>query len=169
MEKMIFGRYPQGKNGEVEPLVWLVVAETEEGTLLLAEKVIDCQPFHNADGAWSWETCSIRFWLNGEFMQSAFSAKEQTRVQSVALMEARWGSLANPIDLSEMFAYPTEYAKKRGVFVYDGNRTSWWWVNGYGHARTHVQFVNYDGYVFGPGRKATANNYGVRPTIFLKK
>ncbi len=167
MEKVIFGKYPQGKNGEVLPLSWLVLAKTEKGTLMITEKVIDCKPFNESGKAWLWDTCTLRSWLQKDFCATAFSAAEMQNVNDVFLLDANEANTYFSCG-EDRLAKPTEYAKARGVLEYDGNKTSWWWVRSRGHAATHVNFVNYDGYVFGPGRNGGAKNYGVRPAILVK-
>jgi len=83
METIIFGKYPQGKNGEIAPLVWRVLDCTEKGIVIITEKIIDCKPFNENGKSCLWDTCSLRLWLENEFMSNAFSADEKERIQRI--------------------------------------------------------------------------------------
>ena len=75
-----FGTYPQGENGEVQPLHWFVLDREGDSILLLSEKVIKKEPYHIADERATWEACSLRHWLNHDFLQSAFTEKERQKL-----------------------------------------------------------------------------------------
>lgn len=76
-EHLDFGTY-QG-----EPVEWRVLdVNAEDGeVLLLSEYGLDVKPYHDksASGV-SWEDCSLRRWLNGEFYESAFKDEEKERI-----------------------------------------------------------------------------------------
>lgn len=166
METIIFGNYPQGKNGEIAPLVWRVLDSTEQGMIIITEKVIDCKPFNENGKSCLWDTCSLRSWLENEFIFKAFSEKEKERIQSIFLLNNEDAYKYFDGD-GDRLASPTDYAKEQGVLEYDGNKKSWWWLRSVTDNQTHVSFVNYDGFIFVFGRKANAKNYGIRPAIFL--
>ncbi len=83
-----FGAYEQDGNEDngKEPIEWQVL-ENENGRMYLISKyVLDCKPLHNKTEDVTWETCTLRAWLNSEFMNAAFSAEEQTQIPSVELV-----------------------------------------------------------------------------------
>ena len=85
---------------KVEPIKWRVMAETEKTLVLLSEVLLDHAYYldrqyvfpHGGmmlnhygvhpDGVWAnnWEYSSLRFWLNGEWLNSAFSWSERTHL-----------------------------------------------------------------------------------------
>lgn len=75
-----FGTYPQGENGEVQPLHWFVLDREGDSLLLLSEKVIKKGPYHIADDRVTWENCSLRRWLNYDFLKSSFTEKERQKL-----------------------------------------------------------------------------------------
>ncbi len=166
MEKLVYGNYPQGNNGEIQPLVWNILERTDDGVLLITQDVVDCQPFHETGKAWEWENCSIHNWLNTQFMDKAFSQSEREKISKIFLLNNEEVLKYFPSDFSRL-AKPTDYAKSKGVLEYDGNKKSWWWVSSHGSGVGHVSFVSYDGFLFMIGRKGNAENYGVRPAIFM--
>ena len=77
-----FGSYEQDydkKNGK-EPIIWRVLDVEDDKVLLLSEYVLDKQHYHNTDEAVTWETSSLRLWLNSTFYTEAFSVAERERV-----------------------------------------------------------------------------------------
>ena len=75
-----FGRYPQGKNGEVLPIIWRILERDEEHgkMLLITDKVIDNLKYHRVAAEVMWEYSDIRKWLNGRnsFSKSMFDPDE---------------------------------------------------------------------------------------------
>ncbi|MCR5781492.1 MAG: dockerin type I repeat-containing protein [Clostridia bacterium] len=80
-----------------DPILWRVL-DAKEG-LLLAENLIDSQPFHNVDyennSYWygdqscthyasDWAYSSLRSWMNGDFYETAFSA-EKSYIKTTSL------------------------------------------------------------------------------------
>lgn len=61
-----------------EPIAWRVLDSGADGVLLLSEYVLGARAFNEAIRADNtWENSDIRTWLNGTFLKSAFTAKEQ--------------------------------------------------------------------------------------------
>lgn len=81
-----FGAYEQieGQYGE-EDLEWLVLEkEEDEGrALLITVDCIECMPYHGEKKEITWEDSSIRQWLNGPFLQEAFSEEELDQIVQV--------------------------------------------------------------------------------------
>ena len=80
-----FGQYPQAAQSP-EPIQWIVLdimpkAEVADGRILLLSKyVIDARPYHSEREAITWEECSLRAWLNGDFMEAAFGTDEKSQI-----------------------------------------------------------------------------------------
>ena len=88
-DTVIFGKYKQHMKStgytpaDPEPIEWRVLAVEGSKALLLAEQPLVGMPY-NSDASFlyevTWETCSLRSWLNGEFLSEAFSQKEQQAI-----------------------------------------------------------------------------------------
>ena len=79
---VIFGAYEQdndGSNGK-EPIEWLVLAKEGNKVLLLSKYALDYQPFNTVNAQVTWETCSLRKWLNSTFLNTAFNKDEQKAI-----------------------------------------------------------------------------------------
>ena len=75
-----FGRYPQASKNENSLIEWLVLKIDGSKALLISKYALDCQKYNTTDTSVTWETCTLRRWLNGSFINSAFSAAEQKQI-----------------------------------------------------------------------------------------
>ena len=78
-----FGTYPQTKEGtDQTPIEWIVLVydETNHKTLLISKYGLDAVPYNTEYIKTTWERCTLRIWLNDEFLKKAFSAKEQSAI-----------------------------------------------------------------------------------------
>lgn len=83
-----FGHYEQDddpSNGP-EPIEWIVLDKRDDGSLVLLSKcALDAKPYNAEYVSVTWETCTLRAWLNGDFYDAAFSAEEQAKILPVTL------------------------------------------------------------------------------------
>ena len=76
-----FGTYPQTKAGnDATPIEWLVLARDGDKALLISRYGLDAQPYNKDYTSVTWETCTLRTWLNGTFYNNAFSSAEQAAI-----------------------------------------------------------------------------------------
>ena len=79
-----FGLYEQDAddaNG-LEPIKWLVLDINNGQALIVSCSALDCQPYNEELTSVTWETCSLRKWLNDSFINTAFNGEEQKRIQT---------------------------------------------------------------------------------------
>ena len=80
------GSYEQSAIYEEEPITWRVLSVNKDGTdaFLLADKALDCRPFHSVftDTVVTWDKSTMRQWLNNEFFENAFSEEERLLVNN---------------------------------------------------------------------------------------
>lgn len=79
-DKLLFGRYPTGSKGNVEAILWRVIAVEKERILLLSEFLLDAKNFHKENVEVCWASCDLRKWLNKEFYDQAFKAEEKALI-----------------------------------------------------------------------------------------
>ena len=76
-----FGRYPQTKAGKDKtPIEWLVLARDGSKALLISRYALDAKPYNTSYTSVTWETCTLRKWLNSTFINKAFNAAEQAAI-----------------------------------------------------------------------------------------
>ncbi|MCR4782941.1 MAG: serine/threonine protein kinase [bacterium] len=137
-DRFEFGRYPQGANGEVEPITWRVLQRNSDSLLVIAEYGLVVKPYNEMGGDITWADCTLRRWLNGEFLNKAFNRQEQSLIKTSHLsnnagpstddrvfllsIDEATGLFANDKDRE---AKPTAYVTDNSGFKYDG-MCSWW-------------------------------------------
>ncbi len=85
------------KNDEKTPIKWRVLSVEGDDVFLLADKNLDVQRYNDTDTDVTWETCTMRSWLNGygaeenqegkdygdnNFLDNAFSETEQSAIKT---------------------------------------------------------------------------------------
>lgn len=159
-ETMIFGTYPQGKNGTVSPIKWLVIPQkpsksSKSSRKLISKYVLDCC----SNGA------DVRNWLNTEFLQQAFTSDEKEQLRQI--QHGHRVTLVGDTELPSSFPYaciPTQYAVERGVYEsvfndVNGKAACWWWMRA-------NKVCNSDGTM---GSCSEQNEgVGVRPVIVIR-
>ena len=82
-----FGKYEQDGfwyNGR-EEISWRVLAIEDDKALLISEKLLDYVPYHDKWEDVTWETCSLRRWLNEDFYKKAFGFFERGKIALTTL------------------------------------------------------------------------------------
>lgn len=81
-----FGEYPQTTAGEdMTPIEWLVLARDGNKALLISRYGLDAQPYNTDHTSVTWETCTLRTWLNVTFYNKAFSSDEQAAILTTSV------------------------------------------------------------------------------------
>lgn len=119
---VVFGCYEQdgdSTNGK-EPIEWVVLDENADGKLLMSRYVLDAVPFNNelmTDV--TWETSSLRAWLNKDFLNEAFTKAEQTMIPKVHLENSGIAMPGGNATDDQVFCLSLEEAAKYYHFTYD--------------------------------------------------
>ena len=77
-----FGHYEQDGNTENGPeeIQWIVLDTDGDRVFLLSKYGLDAKQYNVKYTRVTWETCSLRQWLNSTFLDSAFTAEEQEEI-----------------------------------------------------------------------------------------
>ncbi len=185
---LIFGSYEQDNdtgNGR-EPISWLVLAVEDGKMLLIAEENLDCQPYNTEDTDITWENCTLRSWLNNDFVNSAFTPAQQSAIALTDLTNndnSEYGTNGGNSTQDKIFllsideankyfagdsdraAKNTAYAKEQGA--YDDSGMGWWWLRSPGYGADYAACVSLDGSVFEYGDDVDCDNDAVRPALWL--
>lgn len=81
-----FGNYYQNSTTFKVPIKWRVLSVEGDDAFLLADKNLDVQPYNEEYAAVTWETCTLRKWLNGTFLDTAFTAEEQAAIKDTTVV-----------------------------------------------------------------------------------
>jgi len=64
---------------------WRVLDVRDGKALLITENIIERRPYNMKSTKVTWETCTLREYLNGKFLQK-FTAKEQRRIAETRIL-----------------------------------------------------------------------------------
>lgn len=187
-ESVIFGSFVQeasglGKTG----LNWRVLDKDKDRLLLLSEKCIEAKPFnYDKDTDITWEDCSLRKWLNGAFINTAFNEDERKCIIRSELRNEANGeyytAAGNNTDDSvfilsiaeaekyfdgngSRIAMPTEQVSLQ--LESEGGGGIRWWLRTPGYYQYRAAVVLEDGRIDYDGYSASRGNLAVRPAIWV--
>ena len=82
-----FGHYEQDNDTEngMEAIEWKVLDKMDGCVLLISKYGLDAKPYNETKTNVTWETCTLRSWLNSDFLYTAFSSSERSAIPAVTL------------------------------------------------------------------------------------
>ena len=85
-----FGAYEQDGNtaNGAEPVEWVVLDTDEYGVLLLSRYVLDVQPYNTERANVTWESCTLRDWLNNTFFDTVFIPEEKAAIRETEVINS---------------------------------------------------------------------------------
>ncbi len=192
---IVFGTYEQDNdttNGK-EDIEWLVLAKKGNRILVISDKALDRQPYNSSRTRVTWETCTLRKWLNNDFINAAFSDDENAMIPTVTVSadknpeyDTNPGNatkdrvfLLSIVEAEKYFASAearecilTEYAISNGAWTSDsytegGKATYLWWLRSPGISQYGAAGVFSDGDVFENGYFVDIGVSAVRPAMWI--
>ena len=183
---VLFGTYEQDNNtsnGE-EDIEWLVLEVKDGKALVISKYALDCQPYNETYMDVTWETCTLRGWLNDEFLDVAFTEYEQEKISTVTVSADKNPSYNTEVgnetqdkvfllsvdELNKYFLFnsdkqcqATDYAIANGVLTFNSAN---WWLRTPGDSQFSAAYVYSEG-VNSYGRSVDSERYGVRPAMWI--
>ena len=191
------GTYEQdNRGGQEEAVEWLVLETNGNSALLLSRYGLEAgQPFLNRYAACTWETSSVRQWLNGDFLDNAFTASEKKCILETWVDNGKsqgnpnWSTVGGDGTLDRVFLLsyaeavtyfktnearrcaPTDYALAQGAWTYDkyspeGRLSGVWWLRSPGETKNYAACVDLIGGAL--YQNSVGNNYVcVRPAMWV--
>ena len=191
-----FGAYEQDNstsNGK-EAIEWTVLDKDGMSLLLISKQALDCQQYNTSYTDVTWESCSLRKWMNGTFLNKAFNAEEQAQIQNTTVSADKNPEYnTNPgnattdkvflLSINEVEKYfnsdearkcaPTAYAKAQGAHTSDsyktasGAATCFWWLRSPGGNQSFAATVHPYGSVISYGLAVHYDIGAVRPALWI--
>lgn len=184
-----FGTYEQDNdtsNGK-EDIEWLVLAKKGNRILVISDKALDRQPYNSSRARVTWETCTLRKWLNNDFINAAFSAEERAKIPTVTVSADKNPSYSTSpgnnttdkvflLSITEVNKYfssdsawqcrGTAYCYAQGAYK-AGNGNCWWWLRSPGYTQSSAANVYDGGDVNEIGNNVFLDNNAVRPAMWI--
>lgn len=190
-----FGVYEQDNilsNGK-EDIEWLVLEKEDDKIFVISKYALDCVQYNSVEENVTWETCTLRKWLNGKFIDNAFNLKEKALIQETNVSADKSPEYdTNPgnatkdkiflLSINEVNKYfssddermcaATDYAKVQGAYTADNNTvddkgTCWWWLRSPGVRRNYAARILLNGSVDSYGSNIVSDSGGVRPVMWI--
>lgn len=179
------GKYEQDNNTSngSEDIEWIVLAKDIDKMLVISDKAIDCKPYNTSSTNVTWETCSLRNWLNNDFINSAFSATEKTMISSVKVSADKNPDYSTSsgkatqdrlflLSVKEMNKYLSSNSKRRckstDYAVANGAKGNYcsWWLRSPGAYQSYATEVFSTGEIYTKGGGVGAIG-AVRPAMWI--
>ncbi len=189
---ILFGAYEQDNNisNGVEDIEWLVLEIKDGKALVISKYALDCQPYNRSYTDVTWETCTLREWLNNDFINAAFLDEEKAMIPTVTVSADK-----NPdynsyrsypgnatkdkiflLSITETNKYfnsdsakqcePTDYAVAKGAWESKRGNCSWW-LRSPGSYQFMAAFVNSGVGIEGDGFEVVHGSFAVRPALWI--
>ncbi len=185
-----FGTYEQDTNPSngKENLEWRVLEVKEDKVLVISKHVIDCKQYNTSYTDVTWETCSLRKWLNNDFINTAFSTYEKTIIPTTTVSADKNPTYStNPgnatqdqvfllsiTEINKYFSYnsakqckPTYYAIANGTHSISPQHNCSWWLRSPGETQVAAAYVEDTGEVINSGYAITNLVRGIRPALWI--
>jgi hypothetical protein len=192
---IFFGSYEQDNdtsNGK-EEIEWQILEKQDNKILIISKYALDCQQYNTEKTDVTWETCTLRSWLNSTFIDNAFSEAEQSMIADTKVTADKNPNYStNPgndttdkiflLSINEVNKYfttnesrkcvPTAYAIEQGAYTSDsytsgGKATCWWWLRSPGSSQDLASCVYYDGSANDLGGSVGISLVCVRPALWI--
>ena len=186
---VFFGAYEQdnsASNGK-EHIEWLVLEVKDGKALVISKYALDCKQYDTNFTYVTWEACTLRRWLNNDFINAAFSAEEKAIIPTVTVSSDKNPEYStNPgnatqdqvflLSITEANKYfssdsarqcePTDFAVANDAWEGYGVNC-WWWLRSPGNIRNRAAYVYYDGDVDEFGYIVSDAALAVRPALWI--
>ena len=189
-DNVFFGAYEQDNNTSngKEDVEWLVLEIKDGKALVVSKYALDCKQYNTSYTDVTWETCTLRKWLNNDFINAAFSADEKAMIPTVTVSADKNPEYStNPgnatqdqvflLSIPEANKYfssasarqcePTDYAVANGAYVNSSNGNCWWWLRSPGYHQTNAASVGTGGDVLEGGDDVISGIDAVRPALWI--
>ena len=168
-----------------EPIKWRVLQSENGEAFLLSDVILDRQPYNENYEDITWEESSLRTWLNGEFINRAFSDEEKEKINITEIVNQDnpdygtegGNNTSDKIFLLSLSEVSEQQDGEKYGFLDDRMRAcenstfseafSWWWLRSPGYYSSSAAGVRKDGWVYGSGDDVSNYDDGVRPALHL--
>ena len=194
-DSVYFGSYEQDNetsNGK-EEVEWIVLAKEDNRILVISRYALECKPYNLTHTDVTWETCTLRQWLNGDFLNATFTAEERNLIPTVTVTadkNPKYDTSPGNVTQDKVFLLSiqegnkyfvsdkarecaaTDYAVAQGAYT-DDNYTvderpaCMWRLRSPGYDSLLAAYVDKDGSVFNHGSDVHMVEVAIRPALWI--
>ena len=148
---------------------WYIIGKSDNGVTLLMKENLTTKGYNDSYASVTWETCSLRTYLNGEFYNgSGFSDDDRAKIVKTSITNPNnpnYGT--NGGNATEDYIYLLSIDEANALSDTIRANGSGWWLRSPGSDSHFAAFVNGGGDVLTNGGNLSLNR-GVRPVLNLK-
>ena len=168
---------------------WRKLTVENDRILLISDNIIEHRSFHDEKTKAGWGDCSLRQYLNTDFISDTFSAVEQERILTtnvadvdsnkvLAAIRQSEDGIMNPIipkvtyTEDRVFLLSVDevkvlFSENSDRAAYSNEDASWWWLRSPGLFTGTIAAVAADGATYSRGYDVDNAAGGVRPALWI--
>jgi len=156
---------------EGKPIRWRVADLRGKMRLLLAEEIVTRRHYHRTtleDATWS--DCSLRKWLNKDFLEAAFTPQERLRIvpnKLANLRNRKFYTQGGPDTMDRVHVLSPDEAERYLPEQSQRAGDGWWWLRSPGSNLFSAVAVYDDGSIYENGIHIDYELGGVRPALWV--
>ena len=155
---------------------WCVLDVQGNKALIITKDIIEKRVYNVKNENVTWKTCTLREYLNGEFLQENFTGEEKGRIAETTIQnpnnpQYRTDGGGDTTDMVFLLSFEEAgryFADSGGRIAKYGNNASWWWLRSPGLSNDCASLVVNGGDIDIDGRIVPIDDGGVRPALWLK-
>lgn len=170
---VFFGTYEQDgntSNGK-EDIEWIVLEVKDGKDLVISKNALAYKPYNTSYTNVTWENCTLRKWLNNDFINSAFSADEKAMIPTVTVSADKNPSYStNPgketqdqvflLSITEVYKYFSSKSETQCDNCF-------WWLRSPGNDQVSAAYAYGNGNVINYGNYVNSSVNAVRPALWI--
>ncbi|MBR4749299.1 MAG: hypothetical protein IK083_07005 [Abditibacteriota bacterium] len=175
-----FGSFEQdndASNGK-EAIEWYLL-KFKDYVQLISVYGLEARPYSDSKNSGAWEDCSLRKYLNNEFLTSSFTLAEQDLISSWGIKNGKGKNNTSGGGDTEDKIIILSADEAKGVFTGDSTRkcfstpdrekgeTHPYWLRTPGSSKDKAAFVDAKGKINSTGSVITDDGYLVRPSLYI--
>ena len=174
------------QNDEKQPIKWRVLSVDGNDAFVVADRALDRQLYNEQYKYVTWETCTLRTWLNGTFINNAFSTEEQSAIKMTTVVNEdniKYGTSGGNTTSDKIFllsqnevknpkyGFDSDYdaeseTRQCKPSAYAVKNCCWWLRRSPGDLSNYAAFVDYVGWGHNYGF-VYDYDVGVRPALHM--
>ena len=173
-----------------DAISWRILAREDDRVLLISDTALEVKPYHDTDEETSWAECSLREWLNNDFLERAFTEEEQACIlvavnnnegdpdyytyageqtqDKVFLLSTDEAEKYFRDDEDRIVYGATSHVEENGAYM-EEDGSVYWWLRSAGYVDYDDTYtaavVSSEGYIY--SEDVTINNNCVRPALWI--
>ena len=160
-----FGHYSKGQS-----IIWKIL-KIQNNTLFIISSENICSQYYNdrRDNKNVWVFCTLRKWLNNDFLNGCFTPAEQAKILPSKLnndKNPRYNTHGGVPTTDKVFLLSIDEAKELFADNLARSNGSEWWLRSPGEKQSDTAYVYYTGDITESGT-TPYKKFGVRPALWL--